>query len=117
MNKPTRTVIAGESYAGMFKRAANQIAEISVNIFQTKRIEKSEDEKLRAFEALESCDVIFLFRSSESCWEEIEDKVNTFNKAKPVISIGHDPSLWLLSTVKPDKIGRASCRERVYVLV
>ena len=107
LNKIKLTVISWDSYARMFQKAANNIPDISMELFSAKKLEKSDEELQKALQSLRNADVIFLYRSSEICWETIEPEIKSFGNAKPVISIGHDPSLWLLSTVKPDVV--ATC--------
>ena len=101
------TVISWDSYVRMFHRAAIGISDISLELFSAKKLEKSDEEMQKALQSLRNADVIFLYRSSETCWETIEPEIKAFGNKKPVIVIGNDPSLWLLSNVKPDVV--ATC--------
>jgi len=96
------TVISWDSYARMFQRAANEIPDISLELFSTKKLEKSDDEMQKALQSLQNADVVFLYRSSDICWDTLVPEIKLLGDKKPIISIGHDPSLWVLSTVKPD---------------
>jgi len=101
------TVISWDSYARMFRRAANEISDISLELFSPKKLEKSEEEIQKALKSLRNADIVFFYRSSETCWETLESEIKLWNNKKPVISTGHDPSSWLQSTVKPDIV--ATC--------
>jgi cobaltochelatase CobN len=101
------TVISWDSYARMFTRAANEIPNISLNLFSPKTLRKSDETMQRALQSLRDADVVFLYRSSDSFWDDVLAPEIKSLGDKPVISIGHDPSFWLHSTVKPDIV--ASC--------
>ena len=95
-------IISQDSHFRMFQRVAADIPYISAKLFSAKRLEKSDEEMQKALQSISYADVIFLFRSSETCWETLEAEIKSFGDTKTVISIGHDPALWLLSTVKPN---------------
>jgi cobaltochelatase CobN len=101
------TVVSWDSYARMFQRAANGNPDIALELYSSKKLEKSDDEMQKALNSLRNADVVFLYRSSENCWDTLEPEIKSWGDKKPVISIGHDPSLWSLSTVKPDVV--ATC--------
>jgi cobaltochelatase CobN len=100
------TVISWDSYAGMFHRASTDISNISLELFSSKKLEKSDDEMQKALKSIHTTDIVFLYRSSESCWDTLIPEIKSLGSKKNVISIGHDPSLWLLSTVKPDIVAK-----------
>ena len=91
----------------MYKRQANEVSDISLELFSAKKLEKSDEEIQKALKSLRNADIVFLYRSSETCWETLESEIKLWNNKKPVISTGHDPSSWLQSTVKPDIV--ATC--------
>lgn len=101
------TVISWDSYARMFRRAANEISDISLELFSTKQLEKSTEEMQKALQSLRNSDIVFLYRSSDTCWDTLVPEIKSLGDKKNVISIGHDPSLWILSTVRPDIV--ATC--------
>jgi cobaltochelatase CobN len=101
------TIISWDSYARMFQRAASEVSEISLEFFSSKKLERSDEEIQKALKSLRNADIVFLYRSSETCWETLEPEIKLWSNKKPVISTGHDPSSWLLSTVKPDIV--ATC--------
>ncbi|MDA3936909.1 MAG: cobaltochelatase subunit CobN [Actinomycetota bacterium] len=82
-------------------RAAKRIGEIEFSIFSSKTLERQPEMVDDALAAIDEADLVFLYRWSESVWDRIEAKVKEAGEKKPIVSLGSDPSVWLLSTVEP----------------
>ena len=91
-----------QSHLPMLVRASRNLDFLELKAFSS-RILKDAPEKIdQALEILGQCDVILLFRSGGSIWETIEQRLKESEHKVPIICVGHDPSYWMLSTVKPE---------------
>lgn len=103
--------IIWDSYASMLVRSSKKLDFIeltnhSINILKN---DCSKAEEI-LFE-LEQQDIILLYRTNDFFWDEIEERLQEIGKNVPIICIGHDPSYWNLSTVKPNII--ATCHSYI----
>ena len=101
-------IISQDSHFRMFQRAATGIPYISAKLFSDKKLEASDEEMQKALNSIGNADVVLLCRSAETAMETVEEELKSFGKAKNVISIGNDPSLWLPSTVKSGIVAKCS---------
>ncbi|MDZ4063754.1 MAG: cobaltochelatase subunit CobN, partial [Coriobacteriia bacterium] len=89
------------SHVPLMIRAAKKIGSIEFSIFSLKILERQPEMIDDALAAIDAADLVFLYRSSESVWDRIEAKVKEVGDSKPVVFLGTDPTVWLLSTVEP----------------
>ncbi|MDO9556878.1 MAG: cobaltochelatase subunit CobN [Coriobacteriia bacterium] len=89
-------------------RAAKRIGEIEFSIFSSKILGRQPEMVDDALAAIEGADLVLLYRSSEPVWDRIEAKVREVGKKKPIVSLGSDPSFWLLSTVESSVVETCS---------
>lgn len=75
---------------------------MDVNVYSSRRLEEEPEQIDAALKQAESADAILLYRSTESVWEMIEKRLIEIGRKIPIICVGHDPSYWALSTVKPE---------------
>jgi len=101
------TVITWDIYAGMFSQASGCVEGVEMALFSSKSIERSPEVFNKALNSLKEADVLFLYRSTESFWDNIEAEFKKLGKSKSIISVGSNPSYWLLSTVSPEIV--ATC--------
>lgn len=97
--------IMWQSYINMLARASRNVeGMVEIKAYSSKRLEE-EPERLEAvLEEAAGADLIFLYRSTEDFWETIEGRLRELGKKAPIVCIGHDPSCWMLSTVKPEVV-------------
>jgi cobaltochelatase CobN len=101
------TCIFGSSYIPLIV-GANRLLGLDLKVFSTRRIEDLPGHLENALKACRESDLIFLNRSGEAIWEEIEPRLKEMEKRIPIVCIGHDPSYWLLSTVPAKVVATAN---------
>ncbi|MBW1740950.1 MAG: cobaltochelatase subunit CobN [Deltaproteobacteria bacterium] len=95
--------IMWSSYANMLVRAARNVADIlQVSAYSSKALEQEPDRLDAILQEASEADILFLYRSSEAFWESNEERLKDLGKGIPIVCCGYDPSLWTLSTVRPE---------------
>ena len=95
--------IMWDSHCGTLKRASKNLeGVIDVMIYSSRRLEEEPEKIDSVLEEASSADAILLYRSTESVWEMMEKRLQEIGKNVPIVCVGHDPSYWVLSTVKPE---------------
>lgn len=95
--------IMWNSHCGTLKRASKRLSEfIDLKIYSSKQLEEEPEQIDFALKEAETADVILIYRSTESIWDIIEKRLNEIGKSIPIVCVGHNPSYWTLSTVKPE---------------
>ena len=89
------------SYLPLLKEAA---AELNIDLiaYSSKQLNLCPEIISDAVENMKTADMILLYRTSESFWDDIEDELSLLQKRIPVVIVGSDPSLWTASTVNPE---------------
>jgi cobaltochelatase CobN len=95
------------SHLPLLAQAAAQLEFAEVTLFATRELEDDPLQCDKALSLLETQDLIFLYRSSESIWDRIEQRLKEIGKKVPILCLGHDPSYWTLSTLRPEVITTA----------
>jgi len=98
------SVISWDIYASVLIRAAEEFPEIDMNIFSSKNVDSSIEEYERALDSIKSADIVFLYRTGESFWNDLERELETIDKNKPVICVSSNPSFWSLSNVTFEQV-------------
>lgn len=99
--------IMWNSHLPLLVQAGAALDEMHCAFFSSRELEDNPlmiDQVLLRFE---DADLILLYRSSETFWAEIEDRLRTIGEKVPIICLSHDPSYWSLSTVKPQIVATA----------
>lgn len=95
--------IMWSSYASMLARAQRNLSDtVSVSAYSSKALEQEPEQLDAALQEAAEADILFLYRSSEAFWESIEERLKDLGKKIPIVCLGHDPSYWTLSTVRPE---------------
>ncbi len=96
--------IMWNSHIPMLVRASKKVDFMDLTAFSSKMLETDPLKVDAALDELESADAILLYRSSEGFWEAIEERLKEVGQRIPIVCISHDPSLWYLSTVRPEVV-------------
>lgn len=99
--------IVWQSYYNMLLRASKNIKDFSVKVYSARVIEQEPQKLEEALKEIDKADIIFLYRSNETVWEEIERRLKENNINAKIVCLGHDPSYWSLSNVKPNILTKA----------
>ncbi len=93
--------IMWSSYLPLMKEAADVI-DIELMAYSNKQININPELIRKAVADMNSADLIFLYRTNDAFWEEMEQDLNGLKGRIPVVVVGSDPSYWALSTVSPE---------------
>jgi cobaltochelatase CobN len=70
----------------------------ALQVYSARYLDEGKEDLVSARDDLADSDLILLYRSAgEAVWDELEMEVKRLGK--PVVCLGHDPMLWLLSSV------------------
>ncbi len=99
--------IVWQSYYNIILRTSKNIKDLSLKVYSA-RVLDSEPQRLEeVFKEIEEAQIIFLYRSNETVWEEIEKRIKSEQTKAKVVCLGHDPSYWMLSNVEPELLSKA----------
>ncbi|MDI6782417.1 MAG: cobaltochelatase subunit CobN, partial [bacterium] len=99
--------IMWQSYLNMLVRASRNVTDlVELKAYSSKRLEDEPERLDSMLEEAARADIIFLYRSTEGFWETIEGRLRELSKKVPIVCVGHDPSYWMLSTVKPEVVAK-----------
>lgn len=93
------TAVVWQSYYNVLFEASKSIEELKINIYSSRTLENDPTKLKELFLDLDDSDIVFVYRSSEPVWNEIDRKISTL-KSK-IVYLGHDPSTFSLSNVDP----------------
>jgi cobaltochelatase CobN len=101
------TCITGDAYLPLIAKANKRLG-FDLQLYSTRRIENQPDHQEAALRSCQESDLIFLNRSGEPIWDEMEPRLMEIREHVPVVCIGHDPSYWLLSTAPTGTVATAN---------
>lgn len=97
-----------QSYLNMLVRAGRNVENlVQLKTYSSRKLEEEPERIETILRGAAEADIIFLYRSSENFWETIEKRLQEIGKKVPIVCLGHDPSYWMLSTVKPEVVAKA----------
>jgi cobaltochelatase CobN len=96
--------IVWTSHAEVLARAAETLPWLHLRLFPAKGLEDAPDRQEQALRELADADCVFLYRATEAFWEELEPRLKEIGKRIPVVCLSYDPSLWGLSTARPELV-------------
>lgn len=100
-------VVVWQSYYNMLLKASKNIKDFSVRVYSARVLENEPQKLDEVFKEIEETDILFLYRSTESVWEEIEKRIKEKKIKSKIVCLGHDPSYWMLSNVEPEIVSKA----------
>ena len=101
--------VVWDSYANMLVRAQQNLSDIiSLSVYSSKVVEQRPDKLDAVLCEAAGADMLFFYRSSEPFWEIMENRIKDLEKEIPIVCCGHDPSLWTLSTVRPEIVANVN---------
>jgi len=99
--------ITWQSYFNMLYRASKNIKEFELKVYSSRALQNDPDRLSTVMDEIESADILFLYRSNEPIWDEIERKIKDPSLKAKIVCLGHDPSYWRLSNVEPEVLSTA----------
>jgi cobaltochelatase CobN len=92
----------------MLVNAAKNLEWLDLKAFSNKPLEEDPLLAEEVAEGLKDADLLFFYRSTEDFWTRVEKTLREAGaQAPPIVCVGHDPSLWTLSTVKAETVATA----------
>ncbi len=101
------TCIIGNSYLPIMSQAAQRLA-FELKCYSTQRLIDQPDRIKEALESCQNSDLIFLHRSSDAIWDEMEPKLREIAGRRPLICLGYDQAYWMLSTAPANVVVTAN---------
>ncbi len=98
----TITAIVWQSYYNGLFKASQKIKDFRINLYSARILERDFSLLECALRDLENSDIVFLYRSTEGIWEEIERKLKELRSKLKILSLGNDPASIAISNVSPD---------------
>jgi len=86
------------SYARLLREAASESGH-ELRMYPNSILEHHPEKIEELIGFCREADVILLYRTMRSFWEDLEPEIRELRKTKPVICISHDTTLWGLSNV------------------
>ena len=90
--------IVWSSYVPLLLEARRRVGELDLDVYSARTLARAPERVDAALAAAKSADLVFLYRTSDGFWQQIETALRG-QAGPPVVCLGHDPSLWGLSTV------------------
>jgi len=99
--------IVWQSYYNMIFNVSKNIKDLQISVYSARALDNKPEKFERVLEEIESAQLLFLHRSNESVWEEIEKKIKETSLKAKVVCLGYDPSSFMLSNVEPEILSKA----------
>lgn len=96
--------IMWSSYVPMLVQASRRIDFLDMKIYASKALEREPSLVDEAVQECRNADIVFLYRSSESFWETVEENLKSMDNPPPMVCLSYDPSFWAISTVSPEVV-------------
>jgi len=96
--------IVWNSHAEALARAAEAQDWLHLRLFPAKSLEDNAEKLAEAMVELAGADCVFLYRSTEAFWEEIEPRLKEIGASVPIVCLSYDPSLWGLSNARAELV-------------
>ncbi|WP_419657430.1 cobaltochelatase [Desulfosarcina variabilis str. Montpellier] len=98
-------VVAWKSHLPLLVKVARSLDWLDISAHVSTELADDPLKLEAAIEEIKHADLVFFYRSSEGFWEAIEKELAEGTDA-PVVCIGHDPSLWTLSSTPLATVSR-----------
>lgn len=90
----------------MLEKASEKLG-FELTAYSTRTLEDEPEKIGEVLKSFDEADVILLYHTDNILWEELDTSIEELDGRIPVVCLGHVPSHWELSTVKPGII--ATC--------
>lgn len=91
--------IVWQSYYNAVLRASKSIKEFKIKVYSARVLDSKPERLDEVLKEIKDADILFLYRSTEPVWEEIEKTIKKEGLKAKIVCLGHDPSYWMLSNV------------------
>ena len=98
------TALVWNSHAEVLARAAETLPWLTLRLYPAKSLEDNAERQAQALSELRGSDAAFLYRATEPFWDEVEAELKEAARSVPTVCLSYDPSLWGLSTARPELV-------------
>lgn len=97
------TAVMWGSYAPVLKRVAAETG-VDLKLYPNRTLDESQEKLDEAIREMKKSDILLLYHTSDLFWGQLDKEIKILGADIPVISLGHDPSYWIYSTVRPEVV-------------
>ena len=91
-------IVCWDSFSPMLKKAAETTG-TDITVIPFHILEKRPEAQDKVIEALKESDIALFYKSTQSFWIELDDKIKRNSEGKRIMSFGIDPTYFALTTV------------------
>ena len=90
--------VAWFSHVGALMSAASRPGMPSVRVLSSRMLEEPDGVE-RCLETMRSATALFVFRTTDALWDQLDEGIRLIGKTVPVVCVSYDPAAWALSSV------------------
>ena len=90
--------VAWSSHVGSLMSAASRSGMPSVRVLSSRMLEDPDGVE-RCLEIMRSATALFVFRTTDALWDQLDEGIRLIGKTVPVVCVSYDPAAWALSSV------------------
>lgn len=90
--------VAWSSHVGALMSAASRPGMPSVRVLSSRMLEDPDGVE-RCLEIMRSATALFVFRTTDALWDQLDEGIRLIGKTVPVVCVSYDPAEWALSSV------------------
>ncbi|WP_308776080.1 cobaltochelatase subunit CobN, partial [uncultured Bilophila sp.] len=90
--------VVWSSHVGALASAASRQGMPPVRVLSSRMLEEPDGVE-RCLEAMRSASSLFVFRTTDALWDQLDEGIRQIGKTVPVVCVGYDPAAWALSAV------------------
>ena len=90
--------VAWSSHVGALMSAASRPGMPSVRVLSSRMLEDPDGVE-RCLEIMRSATALFVFRTTDALWDQLDEGIRLIGKTVPVVCVSYDPAAWALSSV------------------
>ena len=90
--------VAWSSHVGALMSAASRPGMPSVRVLSSRMLEEPDGVE-RCLETMRSATALFVFRTTDALWDQLDEGIRLIGKTVPVVCVSYDPAAWALSSV------------------
>ena len=100
--------VAWSSHVGALMSAASRPGMPSVRVLSSRMLEDPDGVE-RCLEIMRSATALFVFRTTDALWDQLDEGIRLIGKTVPVVCVSYDPAEWALSSVSVETAISAIC--------
>ena len=90
--------VAWSSHVGALMSAASRPGMPSVRVLSSRMLEDPDGVE-RCLEIMRSATALFVFRTTDALWDQLDEGIRLIGKTVPVVCVSYDPAEWVVIQV------------------